>query len=93
MSALRLLAAISWFWTNDRQYGDGATSRDYLPLGHLPSNTANTISGAAKSPSAIPMAPVVRATNWKRNTLCDSLDLGDARAYKDLGSHRGLVSC
>jgi hypothetical protein len=29
----------------------------------------------------------------KRDTLCDTLVLGVLRAYKDLGSHRGLVSC
>ena len=28
-----------------------------------------------------------------RDTLCDTLVLGVLRAYKDLGSHRGLVSC
>jgi hypothetical protein len=28
----------------------------------------------------------------KRDTLCDTLVLGVLRAYKDLGSHRGLVS-
>ena len=27
----------------------------------------------------------------KRDTLCDTLVLGVLRAYKDLGSHRGLV--
>lgn len=29
----------------------------------------------------------------KPDTLCDTLVLGVPRAYKDLGSHRGLVSC
>jgi hypothetical protein len=29
----------------------------------------------------------------KRDTLCDTLVLGVLCAYKDLGSHRGLVSC
>jgi hypothetical protein len=29
----------------------------------------------------------------KCDTFCDTLVLGVLRSYKDLGSHRGLVSC
>jgi hypothetical protein len=36
---------------------------------------------------------IARFSIMKRDTLCDTLVLGVLRAYKDLGSHRGLVSC
>ena len=50
----------------------------------LPERVGNSHSRATSEP---PQA------EWIRDTFCDTLVLGDLRSYKDLGSHRGLVSC
>lgn len=74
-----------------RSFGAGACSGQ---IGYFSGpHAAGLGSAAAAAASVMQERSRPEVSSLARDTFCNTRDLGVARAYKDLGSHRGVVSC